>query len=151
MVAGSSEQGKDAPTERRPSASMSVRKQPHVGAHASAACANAAGELAYAGRKQRQGEPKCRAMALLTLDIDLAAMQLDERPGDVEAQPQPIAQAMQHLHARHAIEALEQVRLRLRRDARPIVMHLDARDPFFPLQPHADRTIRWAVLEGIRE
>src|SRR5690348_5132930 len=94
-----SEQGKDGPIVRYPSASTSVRLPPRSGAHDndSAACADAADALAYAGRKQWQGEPKGRAMARLTLGIDLAAVQLDERPGDVEAQPQPIAQAMQHL------------------------------------------------------
>ena len=93
MVAGSSEQGKDGPIERYPSASTSVRLSPRVGAHNNdgAVCAYAAGELADAGRQQRQGEPEGRALALLTLDIDLAAVQLDERPGDVEAQPQTIA------------------------------------------------------------
>jgi len=86
MVAGSSEQGKDAPIERYLSASTSVRLSPRAGAHDndSAACASAAGALADDGRQQRQGEPERRALALLALDIDLAAVQLDERPGDVE-------------------------------------------------------------------
>ncbi len=93
MVAGSSEQGKDGPIERYLSASTSVRPPPRVGAHNndSAVCASAAGALADAGRQQWQGEPEGRALTLLALDIDLAAVQLDERPGDVEAQPQTIA------------------------------------------------------------
>ena len=71
-------------------------------------------------------------------------MGLDHVTDDGEAEPRAA-----RLGARDPVELLEQARLVLGRDARPVILHLDAHAASDAHRPHHDRPPRRPVPDGV--
>src|SRR5690242_19115227 len=83
-----------------------------------------------------QRDQECRPPAGLAPDADGAPVRLDERPDDVEAEPQ----ALLPVTRRGAFEPPEDARLVLGRDAGAPVLDLDDGRVVVGPHPHGDRS-----------
>src|SRR6478672_4668540 len=98
------------------------------------------------GGPERDGEGERRALALLGLDADPAAVALDDVPGDRQAEPRA---APTHAGAVGLVEALEDAGPVGLRDPDPVVAYGDGDD--VTLAPDADHDLAalWAELHGV--
>src|SRR5207253_8667321 len=79
--------------------------------------------------REREGEREGGALAHGALDRDLAAVRLDDRLDDVEAQPEPrLARGAGILDVPHLVEAVEDLLQVLGRDSGPAVLHRDEQE-----------------------
>src|SRR3954463_14460681 len=106
-------------------------------------------EHSHPGRRQTrhpQREPESAALARLAVHSHLAAVRRDDLPRDVqtEADPFPFGPG-------HPEELLEDTLLVLGRDARPLVLDLEADEAALRPGPHQDASALRAVADGVAD
>lgn len=86
-----------------------------------------------------------------TLDPHLAVMTFDDLSTDGQAQSQPHPRATLHLDALHPMEAIPDVFLFRKRDARTPITYSDTRLMRLHTEVNSHRLLGWRLFEGVGE